>query len=118
MIERKISKKTGRIIFSGVLVTSLVLIGYNYINTFDKTDENKIQFETIKKYLVNSSSLAKSNKPILWIHNDYKLNDRNWQSFGSRNSNELNKPIIYSTVHSVIKKCDKSFNIYLTILVF
>ena len=73
----KISEETGRIIFSGLLVTSLVLIGYNYISTSDKKDENKIQFEMIKKYLVNSSSLAKSNKPILWIHNDYKLNDRN-----------------------------------------
>lgn len=109
----KISEETGRIIFSGLLVTSLVLIGYNYISTPDKKDENKIQFEMIKKYLVNSSSLAKSNKPILWIHNDYKLNDRNWQSFGSRNSNELNKPVIYLTVDSIIKKCDKSFNICL-----
>lgn len=109
----KISEETGRIIFSGLLVTSLVLIGYNYISTSDKKDENKIQFEMIKKYLVNSSSLAKSNKPILWIHNDYKLNDRNWKSFGSRNSNELNKPVIYLTVDSIIKKCDKSFNICL-----
>ena len=39
------------------------------------------------------------------------MNSRNWKSFGSRNTNELNKPIIYLTVNSIIENCDKSFNI-------
>tara|TARA_Y100000992_G_C21274443_1_gene499041 strand:+ start:2477 stop:3373 length:897 start_codon:yes stop_codon:yes gene_type:complete len=70
-------------------------------------------YEILKKYLVNDSSLAKSDKPIMWIHNTYELNDRNWLSFGSRNSNELNKPIMYITIDSLIKKCGKSFRIAL-----
>lgn len=108
----KINEETGKYIFSGLIATSLLLVGYKYLNS-NKKHETEAQFELIKKYLVNNSSLAKSNKPILWLHNDYTLNDRNWLSFGSRNSNELNKPIIYLTVNSIIQNCDKSFNICL-----
>lgn len=105
----KINEQTGKIIFSGLLMGSVLLAGYNLL--YSKKQEKDVQFEVIKQYLVNQSSLAKSGKPILWIHNEYKINDRNWKSFGSRNSNELNKPIIYLTIHSIIQKCDKSFNI-------
>ena len=30
-------------------------------------------------------------KPILWIHNTLNINARNWQSWGSRNSKDLNQ---------------------------
>lgn len=107
----KISDGSSKIIFSGLLLGSILLVGFNYVTP--KKKESDIEFELIKQYLVNNSSLARSDKPILWLHNEYKINDRNWLSFGSRNTNELNKPIIYLTVDSMIKKCDKSFNICL-----
>jgi len=40
----------------------------------------------IRKYLLNESSLAKSKKPILWIHVPHEYNSRDWLSFGSRSS--------------------------------
>jgi len=68
-------------------------------------------YEEMKKYLLNESSLAKSKKPILWIHVPHEYNARDWLSFGSRSSFELNQPYLYLTVRSIIKQCDQSFYI-------
>lgn len=68
-------------------------------------------FSEIRKYLLNESSLAKSKKPILWIHVPHEYNSRDWLSFGSRSSFELNQPYLYLTVRSIIKNCDQSFHI-------
>jgi hypothetical protein len=68
-------------------------------------------YEEIRKYLLNESSLAKSKKPILWIHVPHEYNARDWLSFGSRSSFEVNQPYLYLTVRSIIKQCDQSFYI-------
>jgi len=67
----------------------------------------------IKKYLMKDKSLDKSKKPILWIHIPYEYNARDWLSFGSRSSHDLNQPYLYLTVKSIIKNCDESFKIVL-----
>lgn len=69
--------------------------------------------DDLAKYLLNDSCLAKSKKPILWIHIPYEYNSRNWTSFGSRSSLELNQPYLYLTVKSIIKHCDDDFHICL-----
>ena len=68
-------------------------------------------YEEMRKYLLNESSLAKSKKPILWIHVPHEYNSRDWLSFGSRSSFELNQPYLYLTVRSIIKNCEQSFYI-------
>jgi len=70
-------------------------------------------FKDIRKFLLKDSSLAKSKKPILWIYIPHEYNSRNWLSFGSRSSTDLNQPYLYLTVKSIIKCCDESFNICL-----
>ena len=65
----------------------------------------------IKKYLLNESSLAKSKKPIMWIYVPHEYNSRNWLSFGSRSSTDLNQPYLYLTTRSIIKNCEESFYI-------
>jgi hypothetical protein len=74
------------------------------------TDEN---YSSIQKYLLTDSSLADTKKPILWIPINYEYNARNWISFGSRSSFELNQPYLYLTVKSIINQCDDSFHICL-----
>ena len=68
-------------------------------------------YEEIRKYLLNESSLAKSKKPILWIHVPHEYNARDWLSFGSRSSFDVNQPYLYLTVRSIIKQCEQSFYI-------
>ena len=70
------------------------------------------KLDLIQEYLLNGES-ANSQKPILWIHNSYKINARNWDSFKSRNTKDLNQPYLYLCIKSIIKHCGKSFNVVL-----
>lgn len=95
----------------------LVIIIFSLAILYQKFLEKKAQrvnidsYDEIKKYLLNESELAKSKKPILWIHIPYEYNSRRWLSFGSRSSTDLNQPYLYLTVKTIIKCCDKSFKI-------
>lgn len=68
-------------------------------------------YNDVKQYLLSESSLAKSKKPIMWIYTPYEYNSRDWLSFGSRSSYNLNQPYLNLCVRSIIKHCDKSFTI-------
>jgi hypothetical protein len=95
----------------------LILIGSNVLYSMYKKknvkEEYREDYEIVKKYLLNDSSLAKSKKPIIWIHNTYDINARHWLSFGSRNTAELNQPYLYLTIKSIIDKCGEDFNVCL-----
>lgn len=72
--------------------------------------------DLLRKYLLRTDTdsyteLQHSKKPILWIHVPYAYNSRNWLSFGSRSSMNLNQPYLYLTVRSIIAKCEDSFKI-------
>ena len=69
-------------------------------------------YDVVRKYLLNDSGLAK-NKPIIWIHNTYDINARDWQSFYSRNSTELNQPYLMLVIKSIVDKNGADFNICL-----
>ncbi len=93
----------------------MIILGIFYKRFEDKRlrEENQDNMETIKKYLLDDTTLVNSKKPILWIHVPYEYNSRNWLSFGSRSSFELNQPYLYLTVRSIIQQCDESFTICL-----
>jgi hypothetical protein len=96
-----------------ILFIILVSLGVLYQKYLEK-QINKVSFNDygeIKKYLLKDKTLDKSKKPILWIHIPHEYNARNWLSFGSRSSNELNQPYLYLTVKTIIKNCDESFKI-------
>lgn len=84
---------------------------YNKYKEKEGLDEETKQYNLVRKYLLNHSSLAQSRKPILWIHMNYEINARNWSSFGSRNNDDLNQPYLFLTIKSIIDKCGDSFNI-------
>ena len=96
-----------------ILFFILIVLGFLYRRFEDKRirEENKDNYETIQKYLLDDVTLGKSKKPILWIHVPYEYNSRKWLSFGSRSSFDLNQPYLYLTVKSIIKQCDQSFTI-------
>lgn len=76
-----------------------------YVSEYDN-------YNAIQNHLLKDSKLINKNKkPIMWIHIPYEYNARNWQSFGSRSSCELNQPYLYLTAKSIIKNCDDSFMI-------
>lgn len=93
----------------------LIVLWFLYNRYEDKRvrEENNENYDAIQKYLLTDSSLANTKKPILWIPITYDYNARNWFSFGSRSSFELNQPYLYLTVRSIISQCDESFHICL-----
>lgn len=99
------------IVSIGVLIA--VSVAYEKFKLYSEQDEQIRNYEIVKKYLVSESSLAKSKLPILWIHNDYNINARNWPSFFSRNTLDLNQPYVLLTIKSIIDKCGSSFNVCL-----
>ena len=96
-----------------ILFFILIVLGVLYKRFEDKMkrEERSDIYESIQKYLLDDDTLGKSKKPILWIHVPYEYNSRNWLSFGSRSSFDLNQPYLYLTVRSIIARCDKSFTI-------
>ena len=96
-----------------ILFFILIVLGFFYKRFEDKRmrEEPGDTYEAIQKYLLDDVTLGKSKKPILWIHVPYEYNSRNWLSFGSRSSFDLNQPYLYLTVRSILKQCDDSFTI-------
>jgi hypothetical protein len=86
---------------------------YNRYEEKRAREESPENYDALQKYLLNDASLADEKKPILWIPITYEYNARNWLSFGSRSSFELNQPYMYLTVKSIINQCDESFRICL-----
>jgi hypothetical protein len=98
-----------------ILFFILIVVGFLYRRFEDKErkEESSDIYESIQKYLLDDDTLAKSKKPIMWLHVPYEYNSRNWLSFGSRSSFDLNQPYLYLTVRSILKHCDDSFTICL-----
>jgi hypothetical protein len=96
-----------------ILFFILLVLGILYRRYEDKRErqESSDIYENIQQYLLDDDTLGKSKKPILWIHIPYEYNSRQWLSFGSRSSFDLNQPYLYLTVRSIIKCCDESFTI-------
>jgi hypothetical protein len=95
------------------IIAGLILIGILYKRYQEKNgliSEDKI-YDYLQNNILLDKSLEKSKKPIIWIHIPYEYNERNWISFGSRSSYELNQPYLNMTVKTIIKNCDESFKI-------
>lgn len=101
-----------------LLIGILLVSAYLYSRYQNKIDRMMItdNYDPIRKYLLNepiNSNLGNVKKPILWIPVHYEYNSRNWISFGSRSSYDLNQPYIYLTVRSIIAQNSDSFHICL-----
>ena len=96
----------------GVIFIILTTIGILFDRYKKKYwgDEELDKYSLVRKYLLNESD-GFGGKPILWVHNTYNINARNWASYYSRNTKNLNQPYIYLCIESIIKYCGKSFNI-------
>ena len=93
----------------------LVAVGriYEKWRKSTETDEQVKTYQLVKEYLLNDSSLAKSSKPLLWIHVPHEMNARHWLSFNSRMTDDVNRPYLYLTIKSIVEKCAGSFNVCL-----
>ena len=96
-----------------LIVTIALSLIYNQYKSYEYDDEHMQNYKIVRKYLLNDSPLAKSKKPIIWIHMVYEVNARWWPSFGSRTTDDLNQPYLYLTLKSIVDKCGDDFNVCL-----
>jgi hypothetical protein len=96
-------------LMSFLVIAIVSYIGMNMKQSFTNNDE----YDLIRKYLLNDSPLYGFNKPKLWIHSKYEVNSRQWKSFQSRSSTDLNQPYIHLTIKTIINHCGNDFNICL-----
>jgi hypothetical protein len=94
---------------------TLVMLASYVGNKFKQNFSNRTndEHELIRKYLLNDTPLYGFNKPKIWIHTKYDINARNWKSFSSRNSKELNQPYLHFSIQSIIDHCSNDFHICL-----
>lgn len=94
-----------------ILVIIITLLYKKYEDKLLK--EKYTDYDIIREHLLatDENGIRLSKKPIMFIHIEYEYNARNWSSFGSRSSCELNIPFLYYTLKSIIMHCDKSFHI-------
>lgn len=101
-------------IFIAIIIITLGILYQKYLDKSSKTFEsNSDNYDGIRKYFLGDKTLDKTKKPILWVHIPYEYNSRDWLSFGSRSSFDLNQPYLYLCVKSIIKCCKDSFKIVL-----
>ena len=96
-----------------LIVTITLSFIYNKYKTREDDDEHMKNYNLVRQYLLNDSSLAQSKKPLMWIHMVYDVNARWWPSFSSRNTDNLNQPYQFLTLKSIVDKCGDDFNICL-----
>ena len=92
----------------------LLVIAIIYKKSEYKTAKQPINNSDISNFFLGNTSIKNigyCKKPILWLHCPIEYNARNWQSFGSRSSYELNQPYLYLTTKSIIQYCQDSFQI-------
>lgn len=90
----------------------LISIGMLY-EKYKDYQENKVQSNKkhiIDQYLFKNKD-SFDNKPFLWLHNDHDINSRKWLDFGSRNTNNINRPYITICLDKIIKTYSDYFNV-------
>ena len=95
-----------------IIVTAIGVLYDRYKKKWGFLNIEEQNKENIQKYLLNEQSIL-NGKPIIWIHNKYEINARNWDSFMSRNNKNLNQPYRRLCVDTIIKHCSDDFNICL-----
>lgn len=96
-------------LFAFVIITSIGMLYDRYLKKYD-LDSTENHEKLIKHYLLNE---GENNKPILWIHTKNEINARNWLSFNSRNTKEVNQGYLEMCINTIMKHCSKSFKICL-----
>ena len=96
-----------------LLVLLLVSFIYQKINDSNQKSQEITDYDLVRSYLLDETTLEKVKKPVLWVHIEYTINARKWKDFYSRNSYDLNQPYMYHTIKSIVDKCSADFHICL-----
>ena len=98
-----------------ILVLSLMLATtalYTWVKG-DNEEQKQADMNSIREFLVGERRRFILNKPIVWVHTEYPVNSRSWDSFCDRNTTEVNQPYLNMSVSSIIDRSSKNMNVCL-----
>jgi len=101
-------KKT--VVFVVLSIASIYV--YRYYQNAEHYYDRLTQQKYASEYVMGDAPW-KHRAPYLWVHAQGEYNARDWASWGSRTSEQLNQPFLYVTMKSVLETCGESFNICL-----
>ena len=84
-----------------IIILTMIMLYLRYVEINTKTLNEEASQKKINEFLLNIDKDKK--KTIIWIHIPYRYNARNWSSFYSRSSTNLNQPYQHLTIESIIK---------------
>lgn len=96
------------IIVLAAIALNLIYRKFKYSEELFDTTEH---YNLVSEYLLGER--LSDLKPILWVHSATEVNARNWESFQSRNSTNLNQPYVLQCIQSIYDQCEESFNVCL-----
>jgi hypothetical protein len=97
-----------------IIILIVILALRQKVNLSDTKQSEETNKLLISTYVLNTTNIFKlhnNTKPNIWLYIPHDKNARKWENFGSRTSYDLNQPYINLTILSIIKKCNKDFNI-------
>lgn len=103
----------GIVIYIGILILLFIILRYNYTKKL-KEEKMKIrrgEYLDINKYFYDADNLRESKRRKLWIHIPFEKNARNWESFGSRNTYQLNLAYMTLCIKSIVDNCSEYYDI-------
>jgi hypothetical protein len=103
----------GIVIYIGILILLFIILRHNYTKKL-KEEKLKIargEYLDINKYFYDADNLRDSKRRKLWIHIPFEKNARSWESFGSRNTYQLNLPYMTLCIKSIVDNCSENYDI-------
>lgn len=103
----------GIVIYIGILILLFIILRHNYTKKI-KEEKLKIargEYLDINKYFYDADNLRDSKRRKLWIHIPFEKNARKWESFGSRNTHQLNLPYMTLCIKSIVDNCSENYDI-------
>lgn len=104
-----------QIIHIAMSLIALALVGYVYGKFQEKEQLTEQERDNliIEKYLIDDDSILREKRPLVWVYIPREINARNWLSFYSRNTRDLNQPYLMLTLHSIIRQVGDSARVCL-----
>lgn len=95
-----------------VLISIASVIVYKHYQKTENDYDDREHYRYASEYFIGDDVIH-ARKPYLWVHAQGELNARDWESFGSRGTKDLNQPYLYLTIKSILEHCKESFNVFL-----
>jgi hypothetical protein len=92
-----------------------LFLNYNYYKQKKREllEKQKSEEQNLEDFFYHSDILKNSKRRKIWIHIPLERNSRQWSSFGSRSSTQVNLSIMNLCIKSILDWCAQTYDIIL-----